>query len=154
VGNELAGEVVRTVVKAYTLVPTFDPPLASKSETTSATEHALDVLHTVERVTVAAAARDTNAALAVTAISLDDSGNTHVAIAVAPRATNDFVAIPWKTPVMEYDIELPVGRVVQVETLEPKFKAPGTKRLKLKCEKPLSSYAFSLNLHHYTQGAP
>ena len=47
-GQELTGEVVRTVVNAYTLVPAFDPPLTSQAASTgSATDHALDVLHTV-----------------------------------------------------------------------------------------------------------
>ena len=102
------------------------------------------------RVTVAAAARDTNAALAVTAVSLDDPGNTHIALAVAPRATNDVVAAPWKTPVTEYDVELPVGRAVHVETRKPMLDAPGTERLKPKFDKLLSSYAFNINLRHCT----
>jgi hypothetical protein len=33
--------------------------------------------------------------------------------------------------------------------MQPKLKAPGTKRLKPKCDKPLSTFAFKFNLHHY-----
>jgi hypothetical protein len=38
-----------------------------------------------------------------------------------------------------------LGRVVQVDPIEPKLKPPGTKRLKLKCELLLSSSAFKFN---------
>ena len=40
---------------------------------------------------------------------------------------------------------------MQVETLKPVLKAPGTKCLKLKCDKLLSSFAFNCNLRHYTK---
>jgi hypothetical protein len=33
--------------------------------------------------------------------------------------------------------------------MEPTFKAPGTKRLKLKHDKPVSSLAFEFNLRHF-----
>jgi hypothetical protein len=39
---------------------------------------------------------------------------------------------------------------VQVDTIKPTFKEPGTTRLKLKCDKLLSSFAFSFNLRRYT----
>ena len=42
---------------------------------------------------------------------------------------------------------------MQVDPINPKLKPPGTKRLKLKYDKPLSSFAFKLNLHHYTEVA-
>jgi hypothetical protein len=47
---------------------------------------------------------------------------------------------------------------VQLEPLEPVLKAPGTIRLKLKHDAPLSNFAFIFNLRHYTlvstQGDP
>jgi len=41
---------------------------------------------------------------------------------------------------------------VQVDHIKPKLKAPGTKRLKLKCYELLSSFAFTFNLRRYTMG--
>jgi hypothetical protein len=38
---------------------------------------------------------------------------------------------------------------VQVEPIKPALKAPGTKRLKLNCDEPLSNVAFNFNLHRY-----
>ena len=35
---------------------------------------------------------------------------------------------------------------MQVDPIKPKSKAPGTKRLKLKCDEPLSNFAFKFNL--------
>jgi len=43
-----------------------------------------------------------------------------------------------------------LGRAVQVDPIKPKLKPPGTKRLKLKYDKPLSKSAFKFNLHHYS----
>jgi len=40
--------------------------------------------------------------------------------------------------------------VVQVEPIKHTLKAPGTKQLKLKCDEPLSNFAFGLNLRRYT----
>jgi hypothetical protein len=37
--------------------------------------------------------------------------------------------------------------------MKPKFKPPGTKRLKLKCGILLSTSAFKINLRRYTLGA-
>ena len=41
------------------------------------------------------------------------------------------------------------GRAVQVDPIKPTLKAPGTKRLKLKYDKLLSSFAFNFNLRRY-----
>ena len=41
-------------------------------------------------------------------------------------------------------------RAVQVDPTKPTLKAPGTKRLKLKCVEPLSDVAFNFNLRRYT----
>ena len=41
------------------------------------------------------------------------------------------------------------GRAVQVDPSKPTLTAPGTKRLKLKCDEPLSNFAFKCNLRHY-----
>ena len=46
-----------------------------------------------------------------------------------------------------------LGRAVQVDHVKPKLKLPGAKRLKLKCHKPLSNFAFNFNLRHYTWGS-
>ena len=35
---------------------------------------------------------------------------------------------------------------MQVDPIKPTLKAPGTKRLKLKCDKSLSKFAFKFNL--------
>ena len=43
---------------------------------------------------------------------------------------------------------------MQVEPIKPPLQAPGSKRLKLKCEEPLSNFAFKFNLRHYTQVGP
>ena len=34
------------------------------------------------------------------------------------------------------------GKAVQVDTMKPMLKASGTERLKLKCDEPLSDFAF------------
>ena len=41
------------------------------------------------------------------------------------------------------------GKAVQVEPMKPLLKAPGAKRLKPKCDKLLSSFAFNFNLRPY-----
>ena len=46
------------------------------------------------------------------------------------------------------------GRAVQVEPIKPRLEAPGTKRLILKCDDLLSSFAFKFNLCRYTQERP
>jgi len=43
------------------------------------------------------------------------------------------------------------GRAVQVDPIKPALKAPGTERLKLKYDVPLSSFAFKFNLRRYTK---
>jgi len=40
------------------------------------------------------------------------------------------------------------GRAAQVDPIKPTLKAPGTKRLKLKCDDPLLSFGFNFNLRH------
>jgi len=42
------------------------------------------------------------------------------------------------------------GEAVQVDPMRPMLKAPGTKRLKLKYHKLLSSFAFEFNLRRYS----
>jgi len=44
----------------------------------------------------------------------------------------------------------PPGRAVQVNPMKSKLKPPGTKRSKLKCDIPLSTYAFNFNLRRYS----
>jgi hypothetical protein len=44
------------------------------------------------------------------------------------------------------------GRVVQVAPMKRTLKAPGTKLLKLKYDKPLSKFGFRFNLRRYTTG--
>jgi len=41
------------------------------------------------------------------------------------------------------------GRAVQVDPIKPTLKAPGTQRLNLKCDGPLSNVAFKFNLRRY-----
>ena len=43
---------------------------------------------------------------------------------------------------------------MQVDPIKPTLKAPGTKRLKLECDKPLSNFAFKFNLRRYTKISP
>ena len=38
---------------------------------------------------------------------------------------------------------------MQVDPIEPTLKAPGTERLKLKRDKPLSNFALKINLRRY-----
>ena len=40
---------------------------------------------------------------------------------------------------------------MQVDPIKPTLKAPGTKRLKMKHDEPLSNFAFKLNLRRYTE---
>jgi hypothetical protein len=42
---------------------------------------------------------------------------------------------------------------VQVDPIKPTLKAPGIKRLKLKCAEALSNFAFKFNLRRYTERA-
>ena len=39
---------------------------------------------------------------------------------------------------------------MQVDPIKPTLKAPGTKRLKLKYDEPLSKFAFKFNLRRYS----
>ena len=45
------------------------------------------------------------------------------------------------------------GRALQVDPIKPTLKAPGTTRLKLNCDGPLSKFAFHINLRRYTLAA-
>jgi hypothetical protein len=45
-----------------------------------------------------------------------------------------------------------LGRAVQVESMKPELKAPGTILFKLGCDEPLSSFAFNFNVRRYTSG--
>jgi len=47
---------------------------------------------------------------------------------------------------------VPNGRAVQVDPIKPTLKAPGTKRLKVKHYKLLSSFAFKFKLRRYRMG--
>jgi hypothetical protein len=40
---------------------------------------------------------------------------------------------------------------VQVDPIKPTLKVPGTKRLKLKYDEPILSFAFNLSLRRYTE---
>ena len=44
---------------------------------------------------------------------------------------------------------LPRGRAVQVDPVKPVLKGPGAKRLKLKSDKQLSTFAFKSNLRRH-----
>ena len=46
----------------------------------------------------------------------------------------------------EPPVHVPGGRAVQVDTINPALKAPGSERLKLKYEERLSNFAFKSNL--------
>jgi hypothetical protein len=41
------------------------------------------------------------------------------------------------------------GRAAQVEPIKPTLKLPGTKRLKLECDEPISKFALKFNLRRY-----
>ena len=45
-----------------------------------------------------------------------------------------------------------LGRAVQVDPIKPTLKAPGTTRLKLQYDGPLSKFAFKFNLRQYNPG--
>jgi len=45
------------------------------------------------------------------------------------------------------------GRAVQVDPIEPTLTAPGTVRLELEYDAPVSSFAFNFSLRRYTQEA-
>ena len=45
------------------------------------------------------------------------------------------------------------GRAVQVDPIKPMLKPPGTKHLRLKCDKLLSSFAFKFYLRRYIVAA-
>jgi hypothetical protein len=43
------------------------------------------------------------------------------------------------------------GRAVQVHPVKSKLKSSGAQRLKLKCDEPLSDFAFNFNLRHFSE---
>ena len=43
---------------------------------------------------------------------------------------------------------------MRVDPIKLNLKPPGTKRLKLKCDVPLSDLAFKFHLRHYTEARP
>ena len=47
-----------------------------------------------------------------------------------------------------------LGKAVQIKPMKPTLKAPGTERLTLKYDEPLSNFAFKFNLRRYTWGTP
>ena len=49
-------------------------------------------------------------------------------------------------------VRVQLGKAAQVEPMEPRVKAHGTKRLKQKHDEPLSNFAFNLNLRRYNWG--
>ena len=49
-----------------------------------------------------------------------------------------------------YSDRLRLGRAVQVAPFKTTLRAPGTKRLNLKCDEPLSNVAFKFNLRRYS----
>jgi len=51
------------------------------------------------------------------------------------------------------DTIVSTGRAVQVDLIKPKLKLPGTRRLKVKCGEPLSTFAFKFKLRRYRLGA-
>jgi len=46
------------------------------------------------------------------------------------------------------------GGAVQVGPIKSKLKSPGTKRLKLQCDEPLSSFALKFNMRRYSVAFP
>ena len=47
-----------------------------------------------------------------------------------------------------------LSRAVQLDPMKPKWKPPGTKRLKLKCDIQLSNFAFNIQLAPLQLGPP
>ena len=45
-----------------------------------------------------------------------------------------------------------LGRAVQVDPIKPALKAPGTKRLKMIYNGPVSNFAFNFDLRRYISG--
>jgi len=57
---------------------------------------------------------------------------------------------PDRVLLLGQPVRVRAGRAVQVDPIKPTLKAPGTKRLKVKYDKPLSKFAFKFNLRRYT----
>ena len=58
---------------------------------------------------------------------------------------------PWSTDSGQQEAAA-LGKSVQVDPIKPTLEAPGTKRLNLKSDKLLSSFAFKINLRRYSWG--
>jgi hypothetical protein len=67
-----------------------------------------------------------------------------VALAAAARGA------PEQQAVFRAAAEL--GRAVLVDPIRSMLKAPGTRRLKRKCDEPPSNFAFKLSLRRYSWG--
>jgi len=47
-----------------------------------------------------------------------------------------------------------LGEAVQLDHIKPALKAPGSKRLKLEYDEPLSNFTVKFNVRRYSSGAP
>ena len=65
---------------------------------------------------------------------------------VGPRHPPGLRVRPRPNPPRSFGAQ---GRAVQLDPIKPTLKAPGFKRLKLRSGKPLSSFAFKVNLRRY-----
>ena len=70
--------------------------------------------------------------------------------AVALLGLNLLVLFAGKEALMTGGASL--GRAAQVDPIKPMLNLPGTKRLKLKCDEPLSRFAFKFKLRRYSWG--
>jgi WD40 repeat protein len=61
--------------------------------------------------------------------------------------------LAWNPSREEPHDVLALGEAVQVDPIKPTLQAPGTKRLTLDDDAPLSDFAFKFNLHRYSWGA-
>ena len=60
---------------------------------------------------------------------------------------------PWRRVHVRTDAVRQRGEAVHVDPIKPTLRAPGIKRLKLKCDKLRSTFAFKFNLRRYTKAA-
>jgi len=79
-------------------------------------------------------------------------GVTRVTVKVSLTGLAAAAARPWvAVGPLRADADHPqCGRAVQVDPIKPTLKAPGTKRLKVKCDESLSNFAFNFNLRRYS----
>jgi len=64
--------------------------------------------------------------------------------------SNSTCATTARRHLWEAGLDYRHGRAVQVDPIKPSEKAPGTKRLRLKCDELVSSFAFKFDLRRYT----